>query len=75
MKTITVTWSEESGEGRLIARCDEDHTLSSNVVRWDNPINSASDSWEIAYAVTEINGSEIISVDHDGEYVHVTVTE
>ena len=71
--TITVTWSEESGEGHLVAVCQENPTFSSSVVPWSEPITAKSDSWEIANAVTEINGAEIIAVDHDGEYVHVTV--
>lgn len=70
-KTITITY--DAGEGRLIARCDEDHTLSSNTVRWDEPITAASDSWAIAHAATEINGAAIKAVDHDGDTVHVTV--
>lgn len=71
-KTITVTWDDDNG-GRLVARCQEDSRLNSNVVKWSDPINSASDSWAIAHAVTEINGAEIVAVDHDGEFVHVTV--
>jgi len=72
MKTITVTWDDEHG-GRLVAQCDENHTLSSNVVRWPEPITAKSDSWAIAHAVTEINHAEIAAVDHDSEYVHVHV--
>lgn len=72
-KHITVTWSEVNGEGRLVARCDDDHTLSSNVVRWSEPINASSDSLAIAEAIAEINGARIVSVDHDNEYVHITV--
>jgi hypothetical protein len=68
LKTITVHWAD----GKLCAICDEDHTLQSNVVRWD-PITASSDSHAIAIAVTEINGAEIHSVDHDGEFVHVHV--
>jgi hypothetical protein len=73
-KIITVTWTGDYDDGgRLIARCDEDHTLNSDVVRWPEPINAGSDSWAIAEAVTEINGAKILAVDHDGEFVHVTV--
>jgi hypothetical protein len=72
-KTITVTWEEIDGVGRLIARCDEDSTLSSSVVRWDEPISARSYAGDIAHAVTRINGSEVASVDHDGEFVHVHV--
>ena len=71
-KLITVTWDDDQG-GRLIARCAEDHTLGSNTVRWPDPITAKSDGQAIAVAVTEINGAKIISVDHDGEYVHVIV--
>ena len=67
--TITVVWED----GRLIARCEENHTYGSNTVRWDEPITAKSDAHAIAAAVTEINGAEIIAVDHDGEYVHITV--
>ncbi len=74
VKTITVTWDEDrEGEGRLYARCDEDRTLSSDTVRWDEPITVQTDAWEIAFAVTEINGAEILSVDHDGDTVYVSV--
>lgn len=74
VKTITVTWDEDrQGEGRLYARCDEDRTLSSDTVRWDEPITVQTDAWEIAFAVTEINGAEILSVDHDGDTVCVSV--
>lgn len=73
LKTIEVTWSEDSGEGRLIARCNEDHTLSSAVVEWPEPITAASDSHAIANAVTEINGAEIVAVEHDKDVVLVTV--
>jgi hypothetical protein len=72
-KTITVTWEEIDGVGRLIARCDEEPTLSSSVVRWDEPISARSYSGDIANAVTSINGAEIAAVDHDGEVVHVHV--
>jgi len=71
-KTIVVRWENELG-GRLIARCEEDHTLDSNTVRWADPITAKSDSWAIAHAVTEINGAEISGVDHDGDTVIVTV--
>ena len=74
VKTLTVTWDEDrGGEGRLYARCDEDRTLSSDTVRWDEPITVQTDAWEIAFAVTEINGAEILSVDHDGDTVYVSV--
>lgn len=68
-KTIVVVWEN----GKLIARCDEDHTLNSNVVKWNSPITAASDSHAIAHAVTEINGAKIISVDHDRDTVFVQV--
>jgi hypothetical protein len=68
LKTITVHWED----GKLCARCDEDHTLNSHVVPWD-PIAESSDSHAIAIAVTEINGAEIYAVDHDGGFVHVHV--
>lgn len=71
--TITVTWSEISGEGRLIARCDENPTYASNVVRWENPIDASTDSWAIANAVTSINGAEILAVDHERDTVLITV--
>jgi len=67
--TITVTWQD----GRLIARCPEDTTLSSNVVEWADPINDGTDAWDIANAVTEINHAEILAVDHDGKHVHIIV--
>lgn len=70
--TISVSWDSEGG-GRLIAKCNEDQTLGSNTVKWSEPITAKSDSWAIARAVTEINGAEIIGVDHDGDRVHVTV--
>jgi hypothetical protein len=68
-KTITVTWED----GKLVARCDEDHTLDSSVVEWDEPITASTDSWAVAHAVTEINHAEILAVDHDGKYIHITV--
>ena len=71
--TIEVTWSEDTGQGRLHAHCQSEHTLSSNVVRWDTPINAGTDSWSVAYAVTEINGAEVIAVDHDKGTVFVHV--
>jgi hypothetical protein len=72
-KTIHVNWEEIDGVGRLIAKCDEEPTLSSSVVRWDEPISAKSYSGDIANAVTRINGAEIAAVDHDGESVHVHV--
>jgi len=69
VKIITVTWDE----GKLIAKCDEDHTLDSSVVDWEDPITGSTDSWAVAHAVTEINGADILAVDHDGKFVHVTV--
>ena len=68
-KTITVTWED----GKLVAKCDEDHTLDSSVVEWDEPITASTDSWAVAHAIAEINHAEILAVDHDGEYIHVTV--
>ena len=72
-KTISVTWDESTGEGRLHAVCHEDHTLASNTVRWSEPITASTDAWSVAHAVTEINGARIVAVDHDSEHVHVTV--
>ena len=73
MKTILVTWSQDTGYGHLEAQCDDDHTLSSNTVRWEHPINSGSDSWAIADAITEINGARVVAVDHDRDVVLVHV--
>jgi formaldehyde-activating enzyme involved in methanogenesis len=42
-------------------------------VRWENPIDASTDSWAVAYAVTESNGAEIIAVDHDKDFVMITV--
>lgn len=76
-KTILVTWDEIDGIGRLIAHCYEDETLdetlTSSVVRWDEPITPASDSHAIANAVVRINGAEIVTVNHDGKFVFVHV--
>lgn len=72
-KTIHVNWEEIDGVGRLIAKCDEEPTLSSSVVRWDEPISSSSYSGDIANAVTRINGAEIASVEHKGKCVTVNV--
>jgi len=74
-KTISVTWDESTGDGRLHAVCPEDHTLDSNTVRWSEPITASSDSWSVAHAVTEINGARIVAVDHDGDCVHITVED
>jgi hypothetical protein len=73
--TIMVTWEETDNGGRLIARCDENPTLNSNTVKWDEPITASSDAHAIAHAVTSLTGVEIVSVDHDREYVHVTVDD
>ncbi len=71
---ILVMWEAlDEGGGRLIAKCAEDTTLSSNTVLWPEPITAQTDSWAVAEAVTEINFAEIVAVDHDNEYIHVTV--
>jgi hypothetical protein len=72
-KMLTVTWDQED-DGRLVAKCDEDHTLAS-VIKWPTPITPTSDSWAIACAVTEVNGAEILSVDHDRDTVFVIVSD
>lgn len=69
--TALVTVTHDAGEGRLVARCDSDHTLNSDVIRWDSPITAKTDSWQIAYMVTEINGSVPVDVDHDGDTIFV----
>lgn len=69
-KTIIVIWDD----GKLIAKCDEDHTLNSNVIDWPEPIDAESDSWAIAHSITVINGAEIMAVDHDKETVMVHVS-
>jgi hypothetical protein len=68
-KTIEVTWED----GILVAVCHEDHTLSSSVVRWPEPISEDTYAQAISHAVTRINGAEIAAVDHDGDVVHVHV--
>lgn len=73
MKTIQVTW--DCDENRLECHCEEDSTLSSNTIRWVSPITGASDSWAIARAVTEINGAEIVAVDHDDQHIYVHVAD
>ena len=72
--TIVVTWDEDY-DGRLIARCDDNPTLSSNVIRWAKPITASSDSWEIAHAVAQLTGVKILSVEHDKDTVFVTVDD
>ena len=62
-KTYTVTWHD----GRLVR--DDDRTI---VIDWDEPINASTDAYDVAIAVA--GDDKIIAVDHDGEYVHVTVS-
>jgi hypothetical protein len=68
-KAIEVTWVD----GILVAVCDEDHTLSSSVVRREEPITKHTDAWSIARAVTRINGAEVESVEHGDKSVTVNV--
>lgn len=72
--TIVVTWDEDRG-GRLNARCDDNHTLSSNVIQWPNRITAATDSWEVAHAAVALTGVKILAVDHDDDTVVVTVDD
>jgi hypothetical protein len=68
-RAIEVTWLD----GVLVAVCDEEHTLSSSVVCWEDPITEHTDAWSIAYAVTRINGAEVESVEQGNESVTVNV--
>ena len=42
-------------------------------VAYEDPINASSDSWDIALSFCQANDLEIISVEHDKQYVHVKV--
>jgi hypothetical protein len=71
---IDVTWDAERG-GRLICRCEDNPTLSSNVIEWPTAITASTDSWEVANAAVSLAGVEIISVEHDKDTVFVTVDD
>ena len=66
--TWTIIWDEIGGRGSLIAL---DSTGSEQLlVEHSEPISASSDSLAIADLV-DFPGA-IVSVDHDGEYIHVT---
>lgn len=66
---IVVTYDD----GRLVARCEDEHTLGSNTIRWADKITAVSDSRQIADVVAAMNGVAIVSVEHDKDTVYITV--
>jgi|694.fasta_scaffold00823_8 hypothetical protein len=70
LKRIDVTWDGDNEV--LVAVCESDHTLSSSVVHWPEPL-AVSFGIEVARAITRINGAKIAKVDEDGEDVTVFV--
>jgi hypothetical protein len=71
----TITWHEDrtSGRGYLTARFDDG---GNHECEWPGqPINAASDSHEIADWVAAELSLDVLSVDHDGQYVHATMRQ
>jgi len=65
--TATITYS--AADEKLIARDESGKIIAT--VDHDQPITASSDSHEIAHMVFE--AGEILSVEHDGGFVHVTL--
>lgn len=63
----TVTWNEIDGIGTLIARNEAGDRIAT--AAWDEPISASTDSDAVANAL--FGDRNIVSVDHDGEFVHV----
>lgn len=74
----TITWFEDRGSGRgyFSARFDDGGLC---VVPEENagggPITASSDSHAIAEAIAGELSLEVLSVDHDGEYIHATMRQ
>lgn len=71
----TITWGEDSksGRGYLSASFDDG---GSHQCEWPGqPINAASDSAEIAQWIADELALDVLSVDHDGEFVHATMRQ
>lgn len=65
--TATITYS--AADEKLIARDESGKIIAT--VDHDRPITASTDSHDIARMV--FDADEIISVEHDGGYVHVTL--
>lgn len=65
---MNATITYDSHNQQLVARLDDGQRIA---VDWDKPITAGSDSWDIAQAV--FSHDEIQAVEHDGEFVHVTL--
>lgn len=74
----TITWFEDatSGRGFFHARFEDGGKCE---VPEENagggPITAASDSDAIAQSVAAELSLEVLSVDHDGEYIHATMRQ
>ena len=69
MKTFTITWEPELGGRSALVACDDcgDARL---IIEHDEPITASTDSHGIANLFDW--DTAILSVEHDGEYIHVT---
>lgn len=65
---VTLTW-----DGNDIVAHDNGGALLTTL-RDQDPITSATDSWLFAGVVADALGMELDSVDHDGEYIHATLS-
>lgn len=71
-KNLTITWTPDLG-GRPALVASDDCGDDQYIVEHEEPINAGTDSHAIvglfAFA------ADVVSVDHDGEYIHVGLAE
>jgi len=65
--TATITFS--TAQQQLVARDENGKVLAA--IDHDSPITAGTDSHDIARMV--FDADEILSVDHDGEFIHVNL--
>ena len=65
---LTIFWY--AGQLFVTEVIDEESTLAATV-ECNDPIDPQSDSWQIAEMVGEELGLRPVSVEHDGQYIHV----
>jgi len=67
MQTLEVSWKD----GKAIA-VDDAGKVAARIF-CEEPITAKTDSWEIAYRITDETGDTIANVDHDHDTIYISV--